>query len=346
MKKVLGFAFFIQILLVQPVSLWAQNGGAAGAFLRIGFGARGISMSNAISSVPEMGSNGFYNPALVAGLVQRNFETGTSVMAFDRHMHAASASFRLPPSAGLNLLLLNAGVSNIDGRSLSGYPTGSFNANDYLVQASFGVRSNKRLSFGASIKFLISNYHPEIANSVAFGLDAGILFRASETTMFSFVAKDLLLTHKWRANDLYGGQDQLEQNDYFPTTLLAGVSHRILDGKVILSGEVLTLIHENQFFNRVTNIDFNPPTSQIERENTTTAHVAVQFGALYQIHERFRISAGFAQRDVEFSGNESFSTGFSILLPYDAFMPSIDYALSMEPNVRTFIHSISFRFHL
>ncbi len=346
MKKLLVFAWFTLLVGFQIQSVFAQNGGTAGAFLRLGFGARGMGMGNAISSVPEMGSNGFYNPALVAGLVQRSFETGTSVMAFDRHMHAASASFRLPPAAGLNILLLNAGVSNIDGRSVSGYPTGNFNANDYLIQTSFGVRSNNRFSFGASLKFVLSNYHPEIPNSVAFGLDAGILFRASETTIFSLVAKDLLLTHQWQANELYGGQDQLEQNDFFPTTLLAGVSHRLLEGKVIISGELITFIQENQFYKRVTNTDFNPPTNQVERENTTTAHVAVQFGALYQIHERFRLSAGFTQRDVEFAGNESFSSGFSILLPFDAYMPSIDYALSMEPNVRTFIHSISFRFHL
>lgn len=334
------------ISVIFPVSILAQNGGSAGSFLKLGFGAQGMSMGNAVSSVPEIGNLSFYNPALNAFIVQRDFDLGTSVLSFDRSLHTTSGRFRLPPSAGLSFSIMNAGVSNIDGRSLSGYPTETFNANDYLIQTSFGVRATDRFSFGVSVKFIISNYHPDLSNSVGFGMDAGVLFKASPETFLSLVARDFLLTHNWGTNKLYGGKEQLETNNYFPTTLLFGASQRFLEHKLIISGELLARFQSSEFYSTSISTDFFPPSNSINRKKVSTTNLAVQFGVLYQIHERIRLQAGYSQRDIEFSGNDSFSGGFSLFLPYDKFAPIVNYSITTEPNVGTFIHTFGFRFNL
>ncbi|TNE69898.1 PorV/PorQ family protein [bacterium] len=341
------FLFLISaVISTLPFSANAQNGGAAGSFLRLGFGARGMSMANAVSSVPEIGTLSFYNPALNAFIIKRDFDLGTSVLSFDRTLHTVSGSFKLPPSGGISFSVMNAGVSNIDGRSLSGYPTGNFNTNDYLIQTSFGVRSNNRFSFGASIKFLISNYHPDLSNSVAFGVDAGILFKATDETFISLVARDILLTHNWNSNELYGGRDQLETNNYFPMTFVLGASRRFINSKLILSGELLARVQTSELYITTIDNDFFPPISQVERKSVSTTYFSAQFGAMYQVHDRIRVQLGYAQRDVEFGGNDSFSGGFSLFLPLDKFSPSVDYSLTTEPNVGTLIHTIGFRFNL
>ncbi len=59
-KKIFVILFFI----IAVNTAFAQLGGLPGAFARMGFSARGISMGNAMSSVTTGDVMGYYNPAL------------------------------------------------------------------------------------------------------------------------------------------------------------------------------------------------------------------------------------------------------------------------------------------
>lgn len=338
---------FICFSLGSIENSFAQNGGASGAFLRLGFGAKGMSMSNAVSSVPELGTIGFYNPALAAGTTARNVETSSSLMSFDRNLHSISGSFRIPPDAGIQFMVMNASVSNIDGRTLSGYPTSTFATNDYLIQAAFGVKAKPNFWIGAAVKFLVSDYHPDMPNSTAFGLDLGVYYRASKEFSLSAVAKDVLLTHQWRSSELYGGQDQANKFSSFPTQLVLGGSYRFLDSRLIVSSEWIFRIYESEIQSRFIENNFNPPFDYTQRNTARTTTSAFQLGSSYHIHERVRIYLGYANRDVSYaSDHHSFSSGFSLFLPFDTYSPTIDYSIVTEPNVGTLIHTFAFRFNL
>ena len=334
------------ISLVLSSQLFAQNGGGAGAFLRLGMGPRGMGMRNGLSSVPEFGAIGFYNPALVAG-ANRYVELGSSAMEFDRSLHTILATFRIPPKAGLQFSLMNASVNNIDGRTLSGYPTRTFATNDYLIQTSFGVQSDKNLWLGASVKFLISDYHPDLPNSNAFGIDVGLYYKFSSELNFSFAIKDLLLTHQWNSSALYSGENQADQFNYFPTQIIIGSSYRFLESKLIVASDVIFRVYESTYQRNALINDFNPPISFTERVDVTSTSTAINVGATYQVHERFRISSGYSNRDLSYAdSHHSFSSGFSLYLPFDMYAPSIDYSITSEPSVGTFIHTFSFKFNL
>lgn len=338
---ILGFIFLFNF------DGFAQNGGSAGAFLRLGLGPRGMSMSNSISSIPELGANGFYNPALAAGTENKSVEMASSIMAFDRNLHSITGAFRIPPKAGVQLMIMNAGVSNIDGRTLSGYPSGSFSTNDYLIQSAFGVKANDKLWIGIGIKFIFSKYHPDLEMATAFGLDAGIYYKATSNLSLSAVAKDVLLTNQWNSKDLYGGQDLTSRFNYFPTQFVFGGSYRFLEQKLIVSSEFLIRVYESDYVKKQISNDFNPPNFFNQRVAATTSQTAIQSGVSYQIHERIRLAMGYTNRDLEFAeSHHSFSGGFSLFLPFDLFKPSIEYAVNTEPDVSTLIHTFAIRLNL
>jgi len=344
-RNAFSICLSLSLFLTIPTQVQAQFGGSTGSFLKIGFGPRSLSMSNAVSSVPELSSNGFYNAALSAGTLNKDVEFGSSVMAFDRSLHTVSLAFHLPPSAGLSLQFMNAGVSNIDGRSLSGYPTDKLSTNDYFIQTSFGVRAKPNFWIGTALKFILSNYHPDVPTSAAFGIDIGFLFKLNDKVNISLAVNNLLLSHQWNSSDYYGGLEQSDQFNYFPTNYILGTSYRAMNNKMIISSDFVFSSFHSTIVQRSISNEFNPPTESINRVKKTSSTTGINIGISYLIHQRFRMAAGYSNQDLKvITDQHTFSTGFSLYLPFDKFAPAIEYALNREPNVGTFINTFSIRF--
>src|SRR5690606_13778337 len=144
---------------------------------RVGFSARGMAMSNAMSAVTSEGHFAYYNPAQTA-LFSENRQTDftAGVLSFDRVFQTAGVQLQLPPSAGLSFNIMRTGVKNIDGRTQSGYPTGLFDVSDYQFRSSFGIRMSDKMNAGIGINFNIANYHEHLDNAVSTGFDIGVLY--------------------------------------------------------------------------------------------------------------------------------------------------------------------------
>ncbi|NCP83867.1 MAG: hypothetical protein GW823_02980 [Bacteroidetes bacterium] len=341
----LSLSLSLSLFLAVPSFVQAQFGGSAGSFLKIGFTPRALSMSNAVSSVPELSTNGFYNAALSAGTLNKDVEFGSSILSFDRSLHTVSLAFHLPPSAGIALQFMNAGVSNIDGRTLSGYPTDKITTNDYFIQTSFGVRAKPNFWIGTALKFVLSNYHPDVPTSTAFGIDIGFLIKINEKINISFAVNNLLLSHQWNSSDYYGGLEQSDQFNYFPTNYILGTSYRAMNNKMIISTDFVVSSLQSTIVQRSISNEFNPPTETTERVKRTSSTTGVNLGVSYLIHPRFRLSGGYSNQDLKvITDQHTFSSGFSLYLPFDKFAPAIEYALNREPNVGTFINTFSIRF--
>lgn len=334
----------LSIFLFEPLFSSAQNGGSSGSFLLIGANPSAMAMGNAVSAAPEIGRFAFYNSAIVAGNNKRTLEMGTSSMAFDRALHMASINFKVPPSAGASITILNASVSNIDGRSQSGYPTREFNANDYMILGSFGVQSRPNLWLGAGLKFIFSDYHPDLSMTTSFGLDFGAFYRATEQLNFSFFIRDALLSTQWNSGELFDDNNSTQQTDYIPMKVGVGSAFKLLNNKLLITAEVLSIFYNSEFITREINASFNPPIVSTERKTSQNMYVQVQSGLRYIAHERFHAYLGYVNRDLSYAGQNGVSTGFKLLLPFDKYAPKIDYAATLEPNVGTFIHSFAFNF--
>ncbi|RMG21082.1 MAG: hypothetical protein D6732_27655, partial [Methanobacteriota archaeon] len=82
MHKLTYLTGFI-LLLMMPV-LAEGNGSFAGAFLRIGLGARALAMGNAQVASANTGYGLYYNPAALPNVVNKRFSASYSNMSLDR----------------------------------------------------------------------------------------------------------------------------------------------------------------------------------------------------------------------------------------------------------------------
>lgn len=323
MKNILRHIFAMLFLFLgwSAVS-HAQNGGAAGSFSRIGFGPRGMAMGNALTSVTTEGIYSYYNPALAAHCPDGNqIDLATAAMSFDRSFNSASGSFHLPPTAGITLSVINANVTDIDGRSTDGYYTGTLETHEYQIAAAIGLQLSPRLSVGLGLKYFIADYHTDLSSAKTLGLDIGLLYELSDRLRIGGAVQDLLAAYNWDSGSLYG-DDSSGRTDSFPKRIRLGISY-LITPDLILSLEGGRLMAKG------------------------TSSDNLHIGTAYHLHERITVRAGWQVDELtSFKQSSHGSTGFSIHLPFDLLSPSVDYAFKQESNRISYMHTFGLRLNL
>ena len=316
--------FVLLLIITLGISSlgWAQNGGQAGSFSRIGFGPRGMAMGNALTSVTDEGIYSYYNPALAAHAHEKNqIDIATAAMSFDRNLNTLSATFQLPPSAGLSVSIINANVAGIDGRDINGYNTGTLKTHEYQLATALGLEISDQLSVGIGLKYFIADYHTDLDNAATLGLNLGLLYSFSDRLNVGVAARDLLAAYTWDSGSLYG-DDSSGRTDDFPTQFRLGASyHLTTDWLITLEGGRLN--HENK-----------------------SSH-NLRIGSAYDIHERITVRVGWQFDNLSsIRQNNQGSAGFSVHLPFDLLSPSVDYAFIQEQNSISYMHTFGLRLNL
>lgn len=314
----------ILLTVTGTTAVYAQSAGFAGSFSRVGFGPRGMAMGNSLAGVVQEGMYAYYNPAhAAAGKEGNQVDLSTSIMTFDRSLHMLNGTFRLPPGAGLTLSIINGNVSNIDGRTSSGYHTGELSTNEYQISGAFGLRLTPELYAGFGVKYYVADFHAGIENATSFGFDLGLLYRHTDKIILGMTVQDLLSKYSWRTNVLYGDDSSGNETERFPLRARLGISYEVNEA-LLVSLEPGMLLH-------------------------LTAETVYQLniGVRYRLHERIALRGGWQSGDLDHLSNSNrFSAGFSVNLPFDLLSPSVDYAFIPEPNRVSIIHVFGFRLNL
>lgn len=342
--KFITVAFFITFGFLN--STLAQNGGFAGASTNIGFGPRAISMGNAFSATTSEGIYPYYNPALAAeehGFKQ--VDISVSTLDFDRVYQTIGSNFKLPPSAGLSFGLIRSGVQNMDERTVSGYPIGNFNLAEYQLFTVFGLKLNPKVNAGIGIKLNYAKYHPDLTPSTAVGIDIGLLYTLNSQIKIGFAAQDLFANYTWNSKDLYNALQSRNVVNNFPSRYKLGVSYQNQQFSISTEYEIQSFTSEvriNEIF-----IDNTSAVTIIESTDLISSSSSlIRIGGSWKAHERFTIRSGYRLMDTTNFNSGSFSTGFSVHLPFDTFSPSIDYAFVIEPYNVANMHVFALRLHL
>lgn len=314
---------FLLCLFSIPLLAAAQPSGYAGSFSRLGFGPRGMAMGNALTASTSEGIYGYYNPALAAYAKSGGqVDISTSLMSFDRSLNSLNGTFKLPPSAGLHIALLNANVTDIDGRTASGYFTDELSTHEYQLLTSFGVNVNPKVAVGVGIKLNLADYHSDISNAKGVGFDLGIIYKFSELLSFGISAQDLLASYTWNSGELYGDESLGETTQDFPNRFNLGGSYKIKT-EILIAMNYGWLVIDNDKIQQL------------------------KLGAAWAIHERISLRGGWQLDDLEnISIANRPSAGFSVHLPFDMLKPSIDYAFLLEPNQISSMHVFGVKLHL
>lgn len=316
-------AVMLTSLLFLPVIALAQPAGYAAAYSRLGFGPRGMGMGNTLSSTAQDGIYSYYNPALTALAKKSNqIDLSTSAMSFDRRLNTLNATFKLPPSAGISIAILNASVSDIDGRDNSGYPTRILSTNEFQFLTAFGINIRDNLQFGTGIKLNLASYHKELSNAQSFGFDVGVLYHPLKNWSVALTIQDLLASYSWNSGDLYGGMLSSQTTDSFPVRFNFGN----------------TLLIRDDLLMSIT-LGYLSASSENYRQ--------LRSGLKFEAHQRISLRAGWQIDDLSaIKHSNRPSAGFSIHLPFDRLSPSVDYAFMFEPNQISAMHIFGLTFEI
>jgi len=307
----LGFAILTVVL--ATASLSAQNAGRAGAFARMGFGARGIAMGNSMTAVINGEISGYYNPALSAFAERRSASASVGILSFDRALNFLSYTQSIKPNAGLSFGLINAGVSKIDGRDGDGVHTEDYSTFENQFSLAFSNRVTEQVAFGAAIKLYHSKLFEEVT-STTVGFDIGVCVKATEALTIGAALIDVNSKYKWDTKSVYSlGARQTE--DKFPTLRKLAVAYVLPASGALLTAEI---------------------------ENSSEQTTLFRFGGEYPVMENFSLRAGLDRLE---SGSDATGAkptfGFSVKNSFNGWTPSLNYAFVVESFAPHGMHIIT-----
>jgi hypothetical protein len=216
----------IILLLWITTAVFAEtgnNGGYAGAFLRMGLGARGLAMGNTGVADSENGFASYYNPAGLSFLNERHLSLTYYFLSLDRQLHYMGVAFPIQPTAGVSVGWMHAGVSDIQGRSFTGEPDEVYNTGEDVIYLSFSNAFLPWFSIGLNFKIL-RHQLVELTGS-GLGFDVGILLKPMDRIVFGIQFKDVGAGYTWNTQKLFG-ESGGNYTDTFPQILKIGLAYK------------------------------------------------------------------------------------------------------------------------
>lgn len=256
---------------------------------------------------------GYYNPSLLPFMDHRSAAATMGILSLDRRLNFLSASIPLPPNAGMSVGLINAGVSEIDGRDADGHQTGPLRTSENQAFLSFAIRFKPGFSLGLNLKLYYYQLYTDIS-STTVGIDLGGAYPLTDDLTLGLAVRDISSKYKWDTSSLYG-QDGQATEDRFPLLVVLGVSYHLpgTDGTI---------------------------AAEVERSQPGTT--MIRLGAEYALVAEVVLRAGLDRIDIVESGNGIRPTfGFSAQRELEGWTPAIEYAYVVEPFAPTGMHLIS-----
>ncbi|MFB6098437.1 MAG: PorV/PorQ family protein [Salinibacter sp.] len=318
------------MLGLAPGTAFGQNT-AAGAFTRLGFGARGMALGNALVAAPSADVSPHYNPALLPAASGQRVSVSAALLSFDRELQFLEFTAPLGPTAGVGLNLIHAGVNGIDGRNADGVHTETLSTDEFALSLSFGNQFADWLAVGTSLTLYHSNLLPEVDPARGFGLDFGVRVRMTDRLQLAGAVSDLLAKYEWDASSVGGGS----HTDRFPVRVRLGASYTLLGDRLRLLAEL-----ESRYTVRERRVPDVLVTSGGPRRRTRTESFLLhdlqgRVGVSYQIIDVLHLRAGLDRIGVRGVNGLRPSAGFGIRQSVGNLDLRVSYAATLEPYVRT-----------
>lgn len=236
MLRITKYVLLITILFALKTQ--ADDGILAGAFLRMGIGARAMGMGGAFTGLANGPEASYYNPGAVPFLKKRQVMASYRFLSLDRHFNYIGFAQNIKPkvdpdsdeqpfNGGLALSWIYAGVDNIDGRALNGEHIGDFSNSEHAFSLSFGLSPIDLIGVGITAKVLYNRF-PKVKDDdsamsdFSFGMDLGIMVKPLPFVSLGFMIKDLNAKYDWNTDRVW--EKDIDKIDRFPKTYRGGIA--------------------------------------------------------------------------------------------------------------------------
>jgi hypothetical protein len=315
MTRTIPLLFALILSLHDPVSGQTSFSlaGQPGTATRMGFGARGIGMGNAMSALTSGETPGYYNPALAPFQAIPSGHAAFGFLPLDRNLNTLNYSQRLPPTAGISFGIINAGVGDLEGRNRDGMVTETYSTSENVFLLSFGTKVDDNTALGISTKIFYYSLFEGVA-STTVGFDIGFLTSITEDLTLGIVIQDINSKYKWDTSSLYGqsGNTTIEK---FPLRRKIGLAYSAKPFEAIVTGEVEWI----------------------------GSLVLARLGLEKELLEGVAVRGGVDQISFKGDIDSKPSLGFSLQTPIALWKPSVHYAYVIEPYAPGGIHVLSIK---
>jgi hypothetical protein len=302
------------LFIIVALSSLSQAQSDPASFARIGLNAKGMSLGNSVSAVTSGNVYTYYNPALASFQNGGSVAASVALLSLDRQLNVLTYTQSLKPTAGLSLGIVNATVSNIDGRDIDGNHTENLSTSENLIFFSFSNRFTENLSIGLSLKVYYYDLYSGIT-STSVGFDLGAAYKITNEVSVAMVATDLGERYKWDSSKLYG-TDGSSFTTKFPNVFKIGLSYKLPFAKSVISAE----------YDVATSNSLNGLRAGLEVSPISVLTLRAGFISYTQQYVGTKITPSF---------------GFGAAIPFLDFTPEINYAYVAEPFSPYGIQTIS-----
>ncbi|MFH1011026.1 MAG: hypothetical protein V1784_07315 [bacterium] len=306
-RKKLAVAWTI-LFLCAPLLYGGTNGGMAGAFGRMGAGARAKSLGDAYTGFADGPWAIYYNPGALPFLEKREFSSAISILALDRSLHFLSFATPLHPKtgkvrtdAGFGIGWLHAGIGDIDSRGFDGEPLDRMNQSSNLFFFSFANRFHPKVGVGITAKVAYETFGEigEGGTSIdgqGFGLDFGVHSRPIENLFVGAQVKDIALKTTWNTTGYW--TQGTTKSDKWPVQYRLGAAYRPLNG-LLASADI-----------------------EGSSEGDWRPHIGAEFMEQLTPRQTFALRAGLSNEDIAF--------GFGLYFAFWRVLSKVDFAYVVE----------------
>ena len=220
--KAIAIVSFISFSQHIPVATADTPAGQAGAFLRMGIGARAIGMGNALTGLARDGFAGYYNPASLPFMKRPELVFSLGLLSLDRKQNFIGFSTFLQPKSKVDTLSTNgnvfrggiafgwihAGISDIDGRDSDGNHTGMLSNTENAFFASFALQPKEYIGIGLTVK-IVQNRLPGLEkdegtlSANGLGFDLGLFSEPMTNLTLGLVVKDINTKYTWDTENVF-----------------------------------------------------------------------------------------------------------------------------------------------
>jgi hypothetical protein len=215
------------LCLVVVLTAGDEAGGVGGAYLRMSPDARTAALGNATTALYNDVNIALSNPASIPTLDEKQFSSSFQFLSLDRSYQTLSFGVKLPPSAGMSVSWIHAGVDNIEGRNYSNDYTYDYSWSQDAFIIGFGLQIVDWISVGVSGKVLSD----QLVNSSSsgFSADVGVTVMPVKNLFIGIVVKDISGKTTWDTSLEPYVDYQTRRVDYYPTTFHFGLSYNLMD---------------------------------------------------------------------------------------------------------------------
>lgn len=325
MKKLIFISICILSTLIYAQSESSPYNSKAGSFARLGFGARGMGMGNAMSAVIDGNVFTYYNPALSVFQEKNSFQTSYTFMTLDRKLNFLSFTkkFKLKSRGnterylGFSAGIINSGVSDIPGYDNEGTFTGNLSTSQNQFYIALANKFSEKFTLGVTFKYYYYDLYEDLT-STSIGIDIGAIYRITENLTAAFTITDLNAKDEWDSSDIYGSSGTKTTHE-FPVLKRLGLSYKTLENKLLVA---------------------------VDYESSNAETDIVRVGSEYKIHENLTVRAGCDRihlENMDIPVRPSF--GFSYFYKLNNNIIGINYAFVVEPYSSGDLHVVGVNFN-